>query len=131
MAYTFASLLSYPIQTSFFYSYLASSQMEQRVCVASFVCFYFVQKIHLKFCIICPSPTSLLLINCNRCSLPSHIGSSEMTQCVSVYFLTVCFCCLFTGNKKVLCCNSSSYIAILPLPHLRWHDVFVFFFARA
>ena len=45
----------------------------------------------------------------------------------AVYFLTVCFCCLFTGNKKVLCCNSSSYIAILPLPHLRWHDVFVFF----
>ena len=48
------------------------------------------------------------------------------TVCVCLFTVCVCF---FTGNKKVLGCNSCifpSYIAALPLPHLRWHSVFLF-----
>ena len=92
------------------------SKMAQQVCVALFGCFYFVQKIHLKSS--AKSVPNLPVADQKVEQMqPSFLYFLiwDDTMGASVYFFNVSFCCLLTGNTKVLCCNSSSYIAILPL----------------
>ena len=78
------------------------------------------------FCIICPSPV-LLIKKLNRCSLPSYIAPSEMTQCVFMFiFLMLVFAVCSLATQKF-----SAATALFILPSCPWSVCVCLLFARA